>query len=329
LGFAYYYNGQFTAAEELYQEALTAFAYLGNQRGSAYTRYLLALVNERVGHYRAAEENLRLLISTREDMGRGEPLWLGALGRVYIRQGRYAEAQPILEEAYALSPRRFQPNVLIILGAAVRWMGNAAEAQELLLRGLAIAEEMGGRPAQTDLLAELGFTAIQHGEAAVAQNHFSRSLAVAQEIRRLRNVPVALMGLGRVALMQGRMQPARDYFAQALTASAEVQAPPDLLDVLVSVGELYAAEGKPVAALELLELAARHPATTHETRSRAQRLLQTLGAEDAASESKLAAEEARTRLEEVTRKTTADLQGLPATNPDSGAAAKQTNTAAP
>ncbi len=318
LGFAFYYAGQFDKAEVLYQEALTAYENVADRRGMIVVRLLLAQVYGRRGSYKEAEESVRLADTAQREMGRWNQSLNRELGRILTKQGRYQEARAVLEQSFEETAHRYRSHTLLFLGMAVRGQSNAAEAQEILQRGLAIAEETGDRPAQSDLLAELGFTAIQHGEAALAQKHFSRSLAIAREIGRLRTVPLALMGLGQVELMQGHWQEARDYFTQALAAAIQVNAPPDLLDVLVSVGELYAAEGKPAAALEFLDLAARHPATTHETRSRAQRLLQTLGAEDAASESKLATDEARTRLEEAARATLAKLQ-IP-TNPDSGAA---------
>ncbi|MFZ1753709.1 MAG: hypothetical protein WAU10_08205 [Caldilineaceae bacterium] len=94
-----------------------------------------------------------------------------------------------------------------------------------------------------------------------------------------------------------------------LTAEEEVQAPPDVLDILVSVGELYTTEGKSEAAIQLLDLACQHPATTAETRTRALGLLQTLGAEPRASESLLPMDTANLRLGEAARQTLVELRG--------------------
>lgn len=214
----------------------------------------------------------------------------------------------MLDEAYALSSRRFQSHTLITMGAAARGIGKIKESQELLLRGFAIADDGGDHPARTDLLMELGLTAIQSGEVEAAQGYFSRSLAIASDIGRLRTVPLALMGLGQVELMRGHLTNAREYFVQALTAEEEVQAPPDVLDILVIVGELYVAEEKPDAAIELLQLALQHPATTADTRTRALGLLKSLGAESSVPTSQLSMDIANQRLEEVARRTLAEPQ---------------------
>ena len=323
LGFSVYYAGQYDQAEKFYKEAYSELKRLQNEQGMVLVLIMLALLFDRMGDYANAEGTMRSVLISSQQMGRVQQIAQGGLGRVLLKQGRYEEARRVLEESYAKADRLRRTHALISLGITARGEGKNAEAQEILVRGLVIAEEMGDRPAQSELLVELGFTQIRLDETTLAQNHFSCALVVAREIGRLRIVPLALMGLGQVELMQGHRQVARDYFAQALTAAGEVQAPPDLLDVLVSVGELYAAEGKREAALELLELARRHPATTHETRTRALRLLQTLGAEYPASAPGLSLEAARHVLEEAARATLAELQTPPPTNPDSGAASRQ------
>ena len=309
LGFSVYYAGQYEQAEKFYKEAYSEFKILQNEQEMVIVLILLALLFDRIGNYANAEDTMRSVLIPSQQMGRFQQVVQGGLGRVLARQGRYEEARQLLEESLAKADRRRRAHSLIGLGAIARGQGMSEDAKEFLNRGFTIAEEMGDRPAQSELLAELGFVEIQYGEAVLAQSYFSRSLTIAQEIGRLRNVPVALMGLGQVELMRGHLAKARDYFAQALTAEEEVQAPPDLLDILVSVGELYAAESEGEAAVELLDLTLRHPATTAESRTRALGLLESLGAERSESEPPLPMDAANQQLAEVARRTLAELKG--------------------
>ncbi len=307
LGFASYSAGQYAKAEMLFDEALNAYESMEYQPGVAHTQMCRVLVCIRQGRYGDAEERIRKayggLSQTYWDEG-----WSRGWGQVLTKLGRYEEARSTLEEVLQQTVYRFQSHVLLTLGPVARCLGDLLVAQEILQRGLANADETGDLPAQADLLLELGRTAIQAAEAKAAEDYSSRSLAMASEIGRLRTVPLALMGLGQVALMRGHLAKARDYFAQALTVEEEVQAPPDVLDILVSVGELYAAEEKKAAAIELLDLARQHPATTAETRTRALGLLERLGVERSGSEGQLPMEAANLLLDKAARHTLAELQ---------------------
>nr|HRJ44585.1 tetratricopeptide repeat protein [Caldilineaceae bacterium] len=308
LGFSNYYAGRFGEAEKFYKEAYLEFQRLQDEKAKALVLVLWGLLFDRIGDFINAERSMRSVLAFAQPIGRTQLIAQGGLARVLARQGQYDDARQIWEEAYAKADQRRRVHGLIGLGIVARGVGQNAEAQEFLRRGLASAQEIGDRPAQVELLIELGFTALQFGISAPARDYFSRSLVIAQEISRLRNVPIALRGLGEVELIQGNVQRARDYFARSLTAAGEVQAPPDLLDILVSVGELYAAEGKREAAVELLDLARQHPATTHETRTRAQGLLEALGIESPEPANRLAMDVARVRLEQMVLATLAAMR---------------------
>jgi len=313
LGFAYYYAGQFATAEGHYREALAILDTLDETAKGVVARLYLLLVYIRLGRYPEAEDLIRAAEARPSTGGNWSQnqAFHRCLGWLLTRQGRYDEARQVLEESWRVTPPRYHSHALLFLGPAVRGQGNGKEAEEILRRGLALAEETEDRPAQTDLLAELGFTALQLWESEIAQDYFARSFACTEEIGRRHTASRALLGLGRVALQKRESATARAYLAQALAVAVQVNAPPDLLDVLVSVGELYAAEGKPAAAGELLDLAIRHPATTAETRSRALGLLQRLGAEPNTSEAQLPLDIARLRLEGAAQDTLAELENRP------------------
>jgi len=306
LGFAFYATGQFAKAEAFFQEALTAYQTIEHQPGMANMYMYLAMAYDRQGRYSDAEEVMHLAGRVL-DRFHCNDVMSRSLGRVLTKQGRYTESRSILEEALIVTGYEYQSHALLFLGSAVRGQGEWAEAMEILKKGLAIADETGDLPAQADLLLELGLTTVQTGESKVAHDYFTRSLTIAREIGRQRTVPVALMGLGQAEILGRHLANARDYLAQALRAEEEVQAPPDMLDILVSVGELYAAEGKLEAASELLVLACQHPATTHETRTRSQQMLNLLGVEPPALDAPPSWEAAQMRLDESVRATQREL----------------------
>lgn len=308
LGFAHYNGGQFSQAEANVRAALTILESLGDTFRVGVARLYIILISIRQGRYNDAEKDMQTTTGGLGEMDNLDPILRRTWGWILTKQGRYGEARSVLKNLFEATTYRYRAHAFLFLGPVARCQGNPTEAQELLQRGFAIADETGDLPAQSDLSLELGLTSIQIEGLEVARDYFNRSLAIAKEIGRLRTVPLALMGLGQVELMRGRMQPAREYFIQALTAEEEVQAPPDVLDILVCVGELYATEEKSEVAIELLDLAVQHPATTAETRTRALSLLQTLGAEPSVPESQWPMDAANLRLEEAARHTLAELR---------------------
>jgi tetratricopeptide (TPR) repeat protein len=242
---------------------------------------------------------------------RHEPTRLRMLGRVLTRQGRYSEAKRRLEESYPATVHRYRAHTLLDMGMAQRGDGQIREAIETFQQGLAITEETGDRPAQSDLLLELGFTLLQIGETDIALGHLRNALTIAEAVGRQRNFALGEMGLGLADMQRGEMESARSHLVQALLAETTLKAPPDVLNILAAVGAFYAAEGEEAAAADVLEIVRLHPATSAETRSRALGLLQTLGAEPNAPQSQLPPDMARQRLEEVAHDTLAELENRP------------------
>lgn len=321
LGFAYYYAGQFAHAESHYREALAIQDAIGEGLSGERPRLYLLLVYVRLGRYSEAEALIRTAESGFDSERWGQnQVFERCSGWLLTRQGRYDEARSLLEASWKLTPPRYHSHNLLYLGPAVRGQGNGREAEEILQKGLALAEGSEDQPAQADLLAELGFTALQLGAIEAAQDNFARSLAISEDIGRRHTASRALLGLGQVSLQKGERVNARKHLAQALVLAAQVDAPPDLLDILSGVGELYAAEGEREAAAEFLALAQCHPATTHETRTRALHLLHGLGIPQRAPESRLTEEAARSALAGAVAAALADFETRSPTNPDSGAA---------
>jgi hypothetical protein len=90
---------------------------------------------------------------------------------------------------------------------------------------------------------------------------------------------LALVRLGHAVLALGEAQRAMECFHRALREAVEAAFLPEALSALVGAALLSAREGGTIRATELLALALHHPATYHEDKLRAQKLLSHLESE--------------------------------------------------
>lgn len=102
---------------------------------------------------------------------------------------------------------------------------------------------------------------------------YRSSLAIARDIGDQITMATALNGLGKLACSTGDYVAAGLHFAEGLRLIAEARFMRLFLDLLASAGDLLLKMGRPAEAAEPLALVYAHPASDHETRTRAQQLL--------------------------------------------------------
>ncbi len=123
---------------------------------------------------------------------------------------------------------------------------------------------------------ELGITSRLKGccsEVAACCGAIAIVLHTAQEIDEKSGIIRCLNGLGWASYAQEEYQEAKIDFYAAVRTAAEAQLLPEMLDALIGIGVLLACAGEQERGLKLLILGQSHPATHHETKVRARRLL--------------------------------------------------------
>ena len=114
---------------------------------------------------------------------------LNTLALVYLGQGRYAEAEPLLERALAIREQGLgldhpdPATILNNLAMAYQGQGRYAEAEPLLKRALAIQEQALGPddPEVGTILNNLAIVYASEGRYAEAEQLYQRALAIRDE----------------------------------------------------------------------------------------------------------------------------------------------------
>jgi len=106
-----------------------------------------------------------------------------------------------------------------------------------------------------------------------AEYLYQRSLIIYQEINDQGGLARVLNGLGCTAAAQGDYLVARQHFQQALQIATDIGFVPLVLSLLTDIGNLLLESGQVELGLELLALAAHHPASEHETKAQARQIL--------------------------------------------------------
>jgi DNA-binding NarL/FixJ family response regulator len=79
--------------------------------------------------------------------------------------------------------------------------------------------------------------------------------------------------MDKTATAQKDYEAAREHFGRALQLAADIRHLPQILSLITGVGEMLVREEDPAGGLQLLALAQRHPASDHETKAWARRVL--------------------------------------------------------
>jgi tetratricopeptide (TPR) repeat protein len=122
-------------------------------------------------------------------------------------------------------------------------------------------------------LSGLATVALRQGNYADAERLFNEGLAHHRQMLNAGGMAAALMGLGNTALELGNFHAAAHYFEQALLSVQQTHAPRALLLLLVGIGRLFLLTGDERRGLDVLTVAAHHPAGDIQIRTEVQTVL--------------------------------------------------------
>ena len=214
-GIALYQDGlPFRALDEIEKAIESADALLGPgdllaieaRRAAAEVYDGIQRYGEAAEAYSAALDGLASRADIRPDQQ--VPLQ-AALGRVYLRQGQLAEAEPLLTLALEYQ-ENLAPQDPLALAEALGALGRVylaqaqyGQARPLFERALAIPAPDGMSPdaARRDAMTDLAATLAATGDAAEAERLYRSSLDASEDDQR---ISLAARGLGLLYLGQGR-----------------------------------------------------------------------------------------------------------------------------
>jgi predicted ATPase/DNA-binding CsgD family transcriptional regulator/uncharacterized protein HemY len=203
------------------------------------------------------------------------------LGRAALLQGQYDIAQRYSQQAYTMTQEKkdrwFMAYCLNELGHVAGALGHYETAREHYSLSYHIRKEFDDPEGMAVALNHLGEIAAWQEDFAEAERLQQQSLTIAQKISNRGVVASALTGLGRTALALADYPTAQRHFQQALQMAADIQFVPLMLSVLLGIGELLLQCGQTARGLELLSVAAHHPAGEYGIKQHVQRLIARYG----------------------------------------------------
>ncbi|HEU5424716.1 MAG TPA: tetratricopeptide repeat protein [Nitrolancea sp.] len=222
------------SAVAYFEESLSLFRALGDERWLAFTLFGLGNVWQVWGDWRRGAELLEASLALSQGRGghwgfvRGLPLVM--LGWLLLEQGEQARALPLLQEALALGTRLGDQvasgTALIGLGWAAHFAGDDRRALALLEEALGLFRALGHHQGRLDALASLGWVSLQGEDDERAAALFREALTLADESGYRAYAGDCLRGLGGLAGLRGEARLAAELFGAAEGLRERAGTPP-------------------------------------------------------------------------------------------------------
>lgn len=245
-------------AEALGSEGLTLYRELGDHAGIANCLSLLGSIAHGRGQYRLAAARLEEADVLFREKGASleHGLNLSEWARVETEQGRYEQAQVLLDECVAVNqalgeqPRIDWANYLLarLLFVSRR---DPEQARRLAEQSLAQFEEQGIGWMRAFALSLLGQMHLERGEWAQARVKLEESVVIQQEVGSRGDSIEPLLGLARAALAQQELVEALRRCQESLSIMVAMGSRLFVPACLEVMGMQLAAQGRAFEAVEL------------------------------------------------------------------------------
>jgi predicted ATPase/serine/threonine protein kinase/DNA-binding SARP family transcriptional activator len=273
LGAAELFSGQLDEAEKHLHTCLEACQAIGERRIRLYAMSYLALIGQLRGDFAHARQLLEqaLELSRQLDDRLSRAALLSDVARLVLLLGQVERAIKRVDESqriFRAIGRGDSGAALWVLGGARRLQGDFAEAERLLLNGLAVAKAAEHQPDLAACLTEMARLVRDQGRLPLARQVLQEALDVWQAVGSEPEMAGVWRELGHTAAL---VEPpatavAHEAYMKALEVAYRHGLAPYALDIMVGLARLMEPDEQP-RALELLALAERHPASSFWTQS--------------------------------------------------------------
>jgi predicted ATPase/DNA-binding SARP family transcriptional activator len=269
----------------LLHESLAISREAGDRWTTAFALFSLGEVAHAEGEFAEAKRNFQQCLAIRREIGDRQGIGVGSdyLGYVLREMGEYDEARRLHRESLTISEeigdRLGIAGSFDNLGLVARDVGDYEEARTLLEEGLAIRREIAQDWETGISLEHLGTVSFALGSVDLAAEQFQESLDVMRQHPWPQGVALALIGLSDVFSARGQGTQARQQAASALMLGSLIGNLVAIQEVLFCAARRLAESQQRERAAEVLAFVAGHRASSHYTRTRAERLLAELAAQ--------------------------------------------------
>lgn len=221
-------------------------------------------------------EEARRTSETQENAGNRELAYY-VLARATLLQGKHEVARAYAQQAFDIATevgdRWFMAYCLVELGNVACAVGDLTAARDRYQASYDVGREFEDPEGMAIALTYLGEVALRQQSYAEAQDLYGQAISIYQDILDKGGLAASLTGMAKAAAAREDYDRAREHFGQALQLAADIQHIPQILSLITGTGEMLVRTGEAQGGVELLALALHHPASDHETKSWAQRVL--------------------------------------------------------
>jgi len=289
-GWFYFRRGQLKQAREHFDQGLMILRPLDDRIALADVLSLSGPLLTALGENATALERGREGLAAARANG---DVWriayaLMMQGGNLLGSGRYDEAYAGAQEALthfrALGDTRLIVVTLNTLGFAAMQLSRYPEARGYLQESLSLITPMEDPWNVGTAYGNLGIVELAQGNPSEAQVLLQKSVPLIAELGMLGDMAFYLTYLGEVAAVLGAADEAERHWLDALRIAQGAQALPTLLANLIRLAQLHVDRGDIARAYRWATLVSGHPASSQDSKNRAEKLRAALG-------SKLSAEE--------------------------------------
>jgi non-specific serine/threonine protein kinase len=229
-GWLLYWQGEFSGANSVLEEALSIFRGLGDRTGIAEALNNLGAVAMGLGELERSRDchQEALAIRRRTDDRRAIAVSVHNLGEVYLARGEHEKARAAFEESLSLfrSVEHMMgvADSLSALGQIAEHFGDLERARAHHEESLANRRDRGDPMGTAESLRQLGRLSMRRGDLADAHALLRESLAIHRELGDRTNVASGLEALGELAARDGRAARAARILGAAAALREEIRA---------------------------------------------------------------------------------------------------------
>jgi len=277
------FQEEFREAGPLFEKSLRYYDQIGETIGRAYAVNNWGRAAYAIGDYDLARRLLEEALAVRRDFDDliGQSYSLLDLGKLDKMQGNYEEAevhmQASLDIAQDIGELDLVARCYNGLGMVAQATGKFTLSESLHKKSLETYQEIRvvrELPLTYNLLVKVTYA---QGDFSLAKEWAEKALEASKVMENRGERASTLRYLGHISFVEGEWSTVWGYYQEALGILVETGTRPVMLDILVGWAQLLiqknASEADRQQAVELLALAAHHPASEHETREQAKALL--------------------------------------------------------
>ncbi|MEB3831937.1 tetratricopeptide repeat protein [Phormidium sp. CCY1219] len=265
-------NGDFNAALQKFEAALSLYRAAGSSYKEAMCLLAIGFIHHRLADYTTAVATFTETLPIWQDINNPlmELIALNNIGQAYASAGQYRRALEFYQQALPLAQQQdpiqltsspwlqlaqaivgkeepfesLESLTLFRIAHSYRHLRNYSQALQFFERVLTLSRSIGDRQGEAAALNNLGLTYSDSRQFNRALDYYQQSLALSREIDYASGEATTLNNLGLLYDNQQQYLQALDYYQQAIAIQEKIDDRSGMATSFNNIGAVYIAQGK-------------------------------------------------------------------------------------